>query len=226
MVLNFVLYLLQTIVCVKVFHTLICPFWQGSEQTDWMTSLLLLQISWSFIRRPPWSQLPTWMYAYSSSPMSLKFMISYLWVKERAFTPQQPPSLLRSHFPHLPGESPFWSKWMVSPDTPVKFVFMRKSNSLRPSMGRIASHKPCRHIKSVTYSGSIYTQTHAKIVPCILDRGPPAWHADRKPWSKWHWWRSPSWCPVHTDGAETLSLWRKCTCLILAPHLDLSLCRT
>lgn len=40
-------------VWVQVVQTLICPFWQGSEQTDWMTSLLLLQISWSFIRRPP-----------------------------------------------------------------------------------------------------------------------------------------------------------------------------
>lgn len=47
--------------CAERVHTLICAFWQGSEQTDWMISLLLLQISSSFIFRPPWSQLPTWM---------------------------------------------------------------------------------------------------------------------------------------------------------------------
>lgn len=33
--------------------TLICAFWQGSEQTDWMTSLPLLQICSSFIFKPP-----------------------------------------------------------------------------------------------------------------------------------------------------------------------------
>lgn len=48
-----------------------------------------------------------------------------------------------SAFSDLPGESPFWSKWMVSPDTPVKLVLIRNSSSLRPSMGRMFSHKPC-----------------------------------------------------------------------------------
>lgn len=208
------------IACVKVVHTLICPFWQGSEQTDWMTSLLLRQISRSFICRPPWSQLPTWMYAYSSSPMSLKFMISYLRVKARAFTPQQPPSL--DHFPltcqaNLHSGRSEWSppirRWSSSSwGTPT--VCVRRWDALPHT-------NPAVTQKSVLHTCSVSTQTHANVIPCILDRGPPAWHVDHKPWSKWHWWRSPSWCPVRTDGAETLSLWRKCTCLLAASHLSL-----
>lgn len=58
--------------------TLIWAFWQGSEQKDLMMSLSSLQISSSFIFRPPWSQLPTGMYEYTSPPVCLKFMISYL----------------------------------------------------------------------------------------------------------------------------------------------------
>lgn len=228
MVLHFVLVLLLFLTNYsvgKVFHTLICPFWQGSEQTDWMTSLLLLQISWSFICRPPWSQLPTWMYAYSSSPMSLKFMISYLRVKEPAFTPQHPP---------FPPQITF-------PSPARRISVLVEVNGLSGYAGEVCFHEELqqfasvdgthcltqtlRHTKRVMDTGSVHTQTHPNTTPCILDRGPPAWRADRTPWSKWHWWRSPSWCPVRTVGAETLSLWRS-TCLIAAPHPNLPLCRT
>lgn len=43
---------------------------------------------------------------------------------------------------YLPGESPFSSNRIPSPDTPVKLVFIRKSRSLEPSIGRMASHRP------------------------------------------------------------------------------------
>lgn len=43
---------------------------------------------------------------------------------------------------YLPGESPFSSNRIPSPETPVKLVFIRKSRSLEPSMGRMASHSP------------------------------------------------------------------------------------
>lgn len=122
------------IVCVKVVHTLICPFWQGSEQTDWMTSLLLCQISRSFICRPPWSQLPTWMYAYSSSPMSLKFMISYLRVKEHAFTPQQPPSL---------------PPWTTFPSPARRISVLVEVNGLPRYAGEVRLHEELQQFASV-----------------------------------------------------------------------------
>lgn len=120
------------------------------------------------------------------------------------------------HDPYLPGESPFWSKWMVSPDTPVKLVFIRNSSSLRPSMGRMASHKPWQQrtyiCKAVWVCVKADTCPLFINVPYIRDRGLPAWHADHKPWSRWHLWQSPSWCLGRTDCAETLSLWRTEIC--------------
>lgn len=43
---------------------------------------------------------------------------------------------------YLPGESPFSSNRIPSPETPVKLVFIRKSSSVAPSIGRMASHRP------------------------------------------------------------------------------------
>lgn len=48
---------------------------------------------------------------------------------------------------YLPGESPFSSNKIPSPDTPVKLVFIRKSSSVAPSIGRMASHKPLKQMK-------------------------------------------------------------------------------
>lgn len=50
---------------------------------------------------------------------------------------------------YLPGESPFSSNKIPSPDTPVKLVFIRKSSSLAPSIGRMASQRPLKYMKLV-----------------------------------------------------------------------------
>lgn len=94
-------------------------------------------------------------------------------------------------FYDLPGESPFWSKCMVSPDTPVKLVLIRNSSSLRPSMGRMSSHKPCFQMERETLSFETVGHrreepTDASVsVPCSLDRGTPAWRAGHEPLSRW-----------------------------------------
>ncbi len=49
---------------------------------------------------------------------------------------------------YLPGESPFASNKIPSPDTPVKLVFIRKSRSVAPSIGRMASHRPLKYMNS------------------------------------------------------------------------------
>lgn len=51
---------------------------------------------------------------------------------------------------YLPGESPFASNRIPSPDTPVKLVFIRKSSSLEPSMGRMASHRPWKNTRGAS----------------------------------------------------------------------------
>lgn len=70
-----------------------------------------------------------------------------------------PPSF-HPYYVYLPGESPFWSKWIVSPDTPVKLVFIRNSNNLRPSMGRMASHKPSHQKKELLSRLTGFTSKH------------------------------------------------------------------
>lgn len=49
-------------------------------------------------------------------------------------------------------------------------------------------------------------RTSDSFSPGTLGRAPAACCAGRTPWSRWHWWQSPSWCPARTAAWGTLAL--------------------
>lgn len=59
---------------------------------------------------------------------------------------------------YLPGESPFSSNKIPSPETPVKLVFIKKSSSVAPSIGRMASHSPLKHSITLFHVSVLYAR--------------------------------------------------------------------
>lgn len=84
-------------------------------------------------------------------------------------SPLQPKRSLFSFSAYLPGESPFSSNRIPSPDTPVKLVFIRKSSSVAPSIGRMASHRPLKqscHIKQKCPDSELKKHFSHKVKVC------------------------------------------------------------